>query len=71
MKTMTVIEARSQLAKALNRSPLYVGRLQKRFELPVLKGTAYSPAYLAFLQADVALRTRALRCATSVAAASQ
>jgi hypothetical protein len=45
------------MAKALNRSPLYVGGLQKRFELPVLKGAGYSSAYLAFLQAIVALRT--------------
>ncbi|MCX6996143.1 MAG: hypothetical protein NTV49_03435 [Kiritimatiellaeota bacterium] len=46
-----------EMAKALNRSPLYVGGLQKRFELPALKGATYSPAYLAFLQAVIALRT--------------
>ena len=45
-----------EMAKALNRSPLYLGGLQKRFELPVLKGAAYSKAYLAFLQAVIALR---------------
>lgn len=45
------------MAKALNRSPLYVGGLQKRFELPVLKGAAYAEAYCAFLQAVIALRT--------------
>lgn len=46
-----------ELAKALNRSPLYVGGLQKRFELPVLTGAAYTEAYRAFLQSVIDLRT--------------
>ncbi|MCX6997173.1 MAG: hypothetical protein NTV49_08815 [Kiritimatiellaeota bacterium] len=46
-----------EMAKALNRSVLYMGGLQKRFELPALRGAAYSKAYLAFLQAVIALRT--------------
>ena len=45
-----------EMAKALNRSPLYLGGLQKRFELPALKGAAYPQAYLAILQAVIALR---------------
>ena len=31
------------MAKALNRSPLYVRGLQDRFDLPVVKSDAYSP----------------------------
>ena len=46
-----------EMAKALNRSPLYLGGLQKRFELPVLKGAGYTEAYGAFLRAIIALRT--------------
>jgi hypothetical protein len=38
------------MAKALNRSALVVRGLQERFELPVLKGAAYSRAYLACLR---------------------
>jgi hypothetical protein len=45
------------MAKALNRSALYLAGLQKRFELPVFGGAAYPDAYLAFLRAVVALRT--------------
>ena len=44
------------MAKALNRSPLVLRGLQERFELPVLKGAAYAPAYLAFLRRIVLLR---------------
>jgi len=42
-----------EMAASLNRSPLYVSSLQKRFELPVFSGAAYSPAYLAFLRGRV------------------
>ncbi len=44
------------MAKALNRSPLVVRGLQERFELPVLAGAAYAPAYLACLRRLVLLR---------------
>lgn len=54
---MNMLLTLGAMAKALNRSPLYVGGLQKRFELPVFKGADYSRAYLAFLQAIMALRT--------------
>jgi hypothetical protein len=47
----------ADLAKALNRSPVYLSGLQKRFELPTFAGAAYSPAYLAFLRGLIALRT--------------
>jgi hypothetical protein len=45
------------IAKLLNRSPVYMSGLQKRFELPAFEGPAYSPTYLAFLRGIVALRT--------------
>jgi hypothetical protein len=45
------------MARALNRSPVYVSGLQKRFALPAFEGAAYSDAYLAFLHTLVALRT--------------
>jgi hypothetical protein len=45
------------MTKALNRAPVYLAGLQKRFELPVLEGAAYSEAYLEFLRAVIALRT--------------
>ena len=45
------------MTKALNRSPVYLAGLQKRFELPVFEGAAYSEAYVAFLRAVIALRT--------------
>ncbi len=47
----------SEMAASLHRSPLYVSSLQKRFELPVFSGAAYSPAYVAFLRGLIALRT--------------
>lgn len=53
MKTHTL----GDMAKALNRSTVYLHGLQTRFELPVGEGAAYSDAYLAFLRAVVALRT--------------
>lgn len=43
------------MAKALNRSPVYLAGLQKRFELPGFEGAAYSEAYVAFLRALIAL----------------
>jgi hypothetical protein len=46
-----------EMARSVNRSPLYLGGLQKRFELPVLKGAVYTDAYCAFLKALIALRT--------------
>ena len=45
------------MAKALNRSPVYLSGLQKRFELPAFEGPAYSDAYLIFLRNVIALRT--------------
>lgn len=47
----------ADIAKALNRSPVYVSGLQKRFDLPGFEGAAYSPAYLSFLRTVVHLRT--------------
>ena len=47
----------ADLAKALNRSTVYLVGLQSRFELPVIEGVGYSSAYLAFLQTVVHLRT--------------
>jgi hypothetical protein len=41
----------------LTRSPVYLPGLQKRFELPVFAGAAYSDAYVTFLRAVIALRT--------------
>ena len=45
------------LAKALNRPTVYLTGLQARFELPVLPGSGYAAAYLAFLKGIVHLRT--------------
>lgn len=47
----------ADMAKALNRSAIYLSGLQKRFELPAFEGAAYSPAYLAFLRGVINLRT--------------
>jgi hypothetical protein len=47
----------TDLAKALNRSTVYVSGLQSRFEIPTFDGAGYSEAYLAFLQTVVHLRT--------------
>ena len=47
----------ADLAKALNRSTVYLSGLQSRFELPTFEGESYSAAYLAFLQTVVHLRT--------------
>ena len=46
----------ADLARALNRSPVYLHSLQARFELPAFEGAGYSGAYLAFLRAIVNLR---------------
>ena len=47
----------ADLAKALNRSTVYLSGLQSRFELPTFDGPGYSEAYHAFLQTVVHLRT--------------
>jgi hypothetical protein len=47
----------NEMAVSLNRSTVYIAGLQKRFELPVFSGAAYSPAYLAFLRSVTALRS--------------
>ena len=47
----------ADLAKALNRSAVYLSGLQSRFELAAFDGAGYSEAYLAFLQTVVHLRT--------------
>ena len=44
-----------EMAKALNRPAVYLISLQKRFELPVLEGAAYSTAYFALLRKIVHL----------------
>ena len=51
------MRAFADLAKALNRSTVYLSGLQSRFELPTFDGAGYSEAYLAFLQTVVYLRT--------------
>ena len=45
------------IAKALNRSTVYLSGLQKRFELPSFEGAAYSNSYVAFLRGVINLRT--------------
>ena len=47
----------ADVATALNRSPVWLRRLQTRFALPVLEGPAYPAAYTAFLRIVVHLRT--------------
>lgn len=44
-----------EMAKALNRPAIVLTSLQKRFELPVLEGAAYTPAYFALLRKIVHL----------------
>ena len=39
-----------EMARALNRPAIQITHLQKTFELPVLEGAAYSPAYFALLR---------------------
>ena len=46
----------STLSKALNRHTGVIQDIQKRFELPVFKGAAYSDAYVAFLRTIIHLR---------------
>lgn len=47
----------ADLARELNRSPVYLRGLQTRFAIPVLEGVAYPAAYLAFLRTVIFLRT--------------
>lgn len=47
----------ADLARTLNRSPVYLRGLQTRFALPMLEGAAYPAAYLAFLRTVIFLRT--------------
>lgn len=44
------------MAKALNRSAVYLHGLQARFELPTMVGSGYPEAYLSFLRTVVFLR---------------
>jgi hypothetical protein len=44
------------MAKALNRSAVYLHGLQARFELPTMAGSGYPEAYLSFLRTVVFLR---------------
>ena len=44
------------MAKALNRSAVYVHGVQARFELPKMVGSGYPEAYLSFLRRVVSLR---------------
>ena len=46
----------SKLCAALNRPYGVIQDIQKRFELPVFKGAAYSDAYAAFLRTIIHLR---------------
>ena len=46
----------ADMAKALNRSPVYLHGLQTRFELPVREGAGYSDACFALLRVIVYLR---------------
>ena len=49
-----------EMARALNRSAVYLSGLQRRFELPVYEGAAYTRAYFALLRTLVHLRTLAV-----------
>lgn len=51
------MHALGDIARELNRTPVCLSGLQKRFALPSLEGTAYSNAYLAFLRIVFNLRT--------------
>jgi len=55
--TQLTMHTFSDLASALNRSPVYLRGLQTRFALPVLEGAAYLDSYLSFLRTVVFLRT--------------
>jgi len=44
------------ISKIINRPPVYLQGLQKRFGLPVFKGAGYSDSYLIFLQTVSRLR---------------
>jgi hypothetical protein len=45
------------LAKTLNREPLYIRGLLSRFEVPLREGALYTDAHLAFLETIIRLRT--------------
>ena len=47
----------ADMCKTLNRSAVYLHKLQKAFELPGKEGDGYPDAYLAFLETLVLLRT--------------
>ncbi len=47
----------ADIAKALNRAPVYLRGLQTRFELPVRKGAAHTDQEVAFLRTVIHLRT--------------
>lgn len=57
---MAAKQTLGDMAKAVNRSAVYLSGLQRRFELPVLEGPAYTPAYFALLRKIVHLRTLAI-----------
>lgn len=59
-----VMHSFGDLSKALNRSAVYLHRVQERFELPPLEGDSYSDAYLAFLRTIVFLRAMNISEAT-------
>ena len=57
VRILIVMRTFGDMAKELNRTPVYLSGLQKRFALPTLDGAAYSNAYVAFLRGAINLRT--------------
>ena len=57
VRILIVMRTFGDMAKELNRTPVYLSGLQKRFALPAIEGAAYSNAYLAFLRGVINLRT--------------
>jgi len=55
-----IMHTLADMAKALNRPPVYLSGLQARFGLPVMEGAGYSPPYLEFLRKLTHLRTLAV-----------
>ena len=53
---MSRMQSFPDLARALNRPPVYLRGLQTRFALPVLAGAKYSDAYAALLRSVIHLR---------------
>lgn len=51
------MQSLAEMAVALNRSPVYLSGLQKRFELPPLETAHHPEAYLAFVRTIIHLRT--------------